>query len=95
MDSRERPGAYVEYFSAFAVLRGIFYTQLRGEEIRWHHDEANPRLVCYDRPGEQETIRIYLNCTEKDIPIQAEPLFTQGFENGILRKNGILICKKG
>ena len=71
------------------------YSQLRGEQILWHHDESHPRLVCYDRPGEDETIRVYLNNTLEDIAITAEPLFTYGYENGILKKNGILICKKG
>ena len=71
------------------------YPQLRGEQILWHHDESHPRLVCYDRPGEDETIRVYLNNTLEDIAITAEPLFTYGYENGILKKNGILICKKG
>jgi len=73
------------------------YPQLRGTEVIWHHDEKNPRLICYDRPGETETIRVYLNCTDKDIPLSADPIFTMGYENAILKKNGILITsiKKG
>ena len=73
------------------------YPQLRGSEILWHHDEANPRLVCYDRPGETETIRVYLNCTEKDLLLPANAIFTYRYENAILKKNGILITsiKKG
>ena len=70
------------------------YPQLRDEKVIWHHDAENPRLVCYDRPGESETIRVYLNNTENDILISANPIFTLGFENGILKKNGILISKE-
>jgi len=66
---------------------------LRGTQILWHHDPANPRLVCYDRPGEDETIRVYLNGTDKDIPIHAESIFTYRYENAILKANGILICR--
>ena len=66
---------------------------LRGSRILWHHDAMYPRLVCYDRPGETETVRVYLNSTEKDIPIQATPIFSHRYENAILKANGILICK--
>lgn len=69
------------------------YPQLRGERILWHHDEKHPRLICYDRPGESETIRIYLNDTEEDIPICAQPLLAHQYEWGMLRAKGILICK--
>ena len=31
--------------------------------------------------------------TEKDIPLDAQPIFTYRCENGILKKDGILICK--
>ena len=31
--------------------------------------------------------------TEKDIPLKADSVFTYKFENGILKANGILICK--
>ena len=68
------------------------FPQLRGERILWHHDPHNPRLVCYDRPGEKETIRVYLNGTDKDIPINADPIFTYKYENAMLKANGILIC---
>ena len=67
------------------------YPQLRGTDILWHHDEAHPRLVCYDRPGKTETIRVMLNDTAEDIPVSAQPLFAHGYENGILKAKGILI----
>ena len=69
------------------------YPQLRGGEVRWHHDETHPRLVCYDRTDEDGTIRVYLNNTAEDIRIDADPLFTCKYENGILNANGILICR--
>ena len=86
--------AHQDFTKALIALRKD-YPQLRGEQVIYHHDDTNPRLVCYDRPGEKETIRVYLNNTEKDIPLDMQPLFTYKYENGILKKNGILICKKG
>ena len=85
--------AHQAFTKALIALRKA-YPQLRGEKILWHHDVHNPRLVCYDRPGETETIRVYLNNTPKDIPVCADPIFTYGYENGILKKNGILISKE-
>ena len=80
------------FTKALIALRNT-YPQLREETVVWHHDEANPRLVCYDRPGQRQTIRVYLNNTDKDIPISADPVFTYRYENAILKANGILICR--
>ncbi len=85
--------AHQAFTKSLIALRKA-YPQLRDEKVIWHHDAENPRLVCYDRPGETETIRVYLNNTENDILISANPIFTLGFENGILKKNGILISKE-
>ena len=84
--------AHQAFTKALIALRKA-YPQLRGERVVYHHDETNPRLVCYDRPGDTETIRIYLNNTGKDIPIAADPLFTYKYENAILKADGILICR--
>ena len=80
-----------QFTKALLELRRA-HPMLRDTKILWHHDDANPRLVCYDRPGEKETIRVYLNATDKDIPIDANPIFTHHYENAILKANGILIC---
>ena len=66
---------------------------LRNTRVIWYHNSEHPRLVCYDRPGETATLRVYLNGSDRDIPISAEPLFAHGYENGILKANGILICR--
>ena len=83
--------AHQDFTKALIALRKQ-YPQLRGEQVIWHHDPENPRLVCYDRPGAGETLRIYLNNTGKDIPLKADPAFTYKYENDILKANGILIC---
>jgi glycosidase len=74
------------------ALRGAF-PQIREPDILWHHDETYPRLVCYDRPGPEQTIRVYLNNTDTDIPLTGEPLFAYKYENSTLKANGILICR--
>ena len=68
------------------------YPQIRQTDIQWHHNQAYPRLVCYDRPG-QQTIRVYINSTDMDIPLSGEPLFAYKYDNSTLRANGILICR--
>lgn len=84
--------AHQAFVKALIELRKD-HPALRETRILWHHDAKNPRLICYDRPGETETIRVYLNSTEKDIPIQATPIFSHGYENAILKANGILLCR--
>ena len=84
--------AHQAFTKALIALRKT-YPQLKDTKILWHHDEKYPRLVCYDRPGETETIRVYLNSTDRDIAINADPVFTHRYENAILKANGILICK--
>lgn len=74
------------------ALRGAF-PQIREPDILWHHDETYSRLVCYDRPGPEQTIRVYLNNTDTDIPLTGEPLFAYKYENSTLKANGILICR--
>lgn len=66
------------------------YPQLRGEKIHWYHDDAHPRLVCYDRPGE-ENIRVYLNSTQEAIPVNGEPLFAYQYEKDTLLPGGVWI----
>lgn len=80
------------FTKALIALRKA-HPQLKDTDIVWHHEEAHPRLVCYDRPGEMFTIRVYLNNTEKDIPLSADPIFSYKYENAVLKANGILICK--
>lgn len=80
-----------QFTKALIALRKT-YSQFRETDIIWHHDEANPRLVCYDRPGETETIRVYINSTPNDIPLSADPLFAYKYENSVLKANGVLIC---
>ena len=62
--------------------------------ILWHHDQADPRLVCYDRPGKAGTVRVYLNCSNKAISLEGKEIFfSRKYENGQLSPNGILIVK--
>ena len=63
------------------------HPQLRGEKILWHHNEKHPRLVCYDR----QNIRVYLNNTDEEIVLNAQPLFAYKYEKGKLLPGGVLI----
>ncbi len=65
---------------------------IRGTEIRWHHDPAHPRLLCYDRPGSGGTVRLYINATQEDIALQAADMvcYSRKFADGVLAPGGIL-----
>ena len=66
---------------------------IRGTRVRWHISEIAPRLICYDRPGADGTVRVWLNCAETDVEISVcgEQLFERHFENRLLAPGGIFI----
>lgn len=69
--------------------------QIRGTEIRWHHDPGNPRLICYDRPGEKGGLRVYLNGAEERAAVQTSGtvLYSRKFVNGAIAPGGILVVR--
>lgn len=87
-------GAYGDHqaFTKGLIALRRTWPQLRDTRILWHHDGRYPRLVCYDRPGDSGTVRVYLNNTDQDIPISAKALFAHKYEKNILRAKGILIA---
>ena len=87
-------GAYAEPLSITRALIRLRNTcpQLRSGKILWHHNEAYPRLICYDRPGEQ-TLRVYINDSQEPYPVRTEPLFSYRYTDGVLQPGGVLICR--
>ncbi|MBQ6840153.1 MAG: alpha-glycosidase [Oscillospiraceae bacterium] len=84
-----------EYAAQQSITKSLIalrktYSQLREERILWHHDAEHPRLVCYDRPGEQ-TLRVYLNNTNEEICVSGETVFAYRHESGKLLPGGIAI----
>ena len=70
--------------------------QLRTTQIRWHHDGPEARLVCYDRPGSEETIRVYLNASGRAIEgleTGSGVLVSHSWEANVLQPGGFLICR--
>ena len=68
------------------------HPQAKGTEIRWHHDESHPRLVCYDRPGEKQTLRVWLNGEAEAVPLRgANAVYTRKLEGSMLLPGGILV----
>ena len=64
--------------------------QSRGVEILWRHDAANPRLVCFDRPGGDRTLRVWLNGGKTAVPVRCvKPVYARKLENGKLQPGGI------
>ena len=72
-----------------AVSHRSLFTDCYGRNAK----KLNARLVCHDRPGMDETLRVYLNNTGRDIPVCGEPIFAYQYENNTLKANGILICR--
>ena len=67
------------------------HPQTRGTEIRWHHDEENPRLVCFDRPGKDRNLRIWLNGGNDAVNLRCvNAVYARKLENGKLQPGGIV-----
>ena len=66
-----------------------------GTDIIWHHDPEQPRLVCYDRPSPDGTLRVYLNAGDRpaDLPEQAEICYARRFSGGRLSPGGVLVVR--
>ena len=66
---------------------------LRGTQIRWHYDRNHPRLICYDRPGQGETIRVWINGQPDAVPtdLSGTIAFAVGFAEGLLQAGGVVI----
>jgi len=85
-------GAAIERMKALISIRKTF-SQIREEEVLWHYDPACPRLVRYDRPGEQGILRVILNGDgeAQAVPETGKVLFSHGFAGGQLCPGGIVI----
>ena len=60
-------------------------------EIRWVHKEHIPRLVCYERPGKEGSVRVYINGGDA-VAVDADKiLYSRNYADGILARGGILV----
>ena len=66
---------------------------IRGTEIRWHHDPARPRLVCYDRPGADGILRVWLNGGGEavSVDLSGSVRFATKYDAGQLEAGGIVM----
>ena len=66
------------------------YPQTRGTVIRWRPDAEKPRLVCFDRPGKDRTLRIWLNGGDQPVSLRCpNAVYARKLENGKLQPGGI------
>ena len=66
------------------------FSQTRDTRICWHHDAENPRLVCFDRPGTDRTLRVWLNSGDKAVALRCvNAVYARKLENGMLQPGGI------
>ncbi len=86
-----------EYQNELALVRELIrirrgYPQLQESRILWHHREPGDRLVCYDRPGEQGSLRVYINATWEAQTVKTRKLLlSRGYAGGQLQPGGFLI----
>ena len=68
------------------------HVQIRGTAIRWHHNPIHPRLICYDRPGNAQTLRVWLNCGAEAVPLKAvNAVYARKLEGKNLAPGGVLV----
>ena len=69
-------------------------TGIRGTKITWHHDEAQPRLICFDRPGAQG-VRVYIHGGQEPASISdtKQICYSRHYRDGILQPGGVLVTR--
>ncbi len=86
-------GKFDRFKSKVGALVHVRNTQpdLRRDEMTFFFDESLPRLVGY-RKG---AVTVLLNAGDTPAPVAAKQdiLFSTGYKDGILRPDGVLICK--
>lgn len=86
-------GKFDRFKSKVGALVHVRNTQpdLRRDEMTFFFDESLPRLVGY-RKG---AVTVLLNAGDTPAPVAAkqEILFSNGYKDGMLRPDGVLICK--
>ncbi len=86
-------GKFDRFKSKVGALVHVRNTQpdLRRDEMTFFFDESLPRLVGY-RKG---AVTVLLNAGDTPAPVAAkqEILFSNGYKDGMLRPDGVLLCK--
>lgn len=86
-------GKFDRFKSKVGALVHVRNTQpdLRRDEMTFFFDESLPRLIGY-RKG---AVTVLLNAGDTPAPVAAkqEILFSNGYKDGMLRPDGVLICK--
>lgn len=68
---------------------------IRGSALSWHHDAAQPRLVCYTRPAPEGTITVYLNAAAEPvvIPVGGTVCYSRKYKDGVIEAGGVLVLR--
>lgn len=86
-------GKFDRFKSKVGALVHVRNTQpdLRRDEMTFFFDESLPRLVGYHKGA----VTVLLNAGDTPAPVAAkqEILFSNGYKDGMLRPDGVLICK--
>ncbi|MBQ8236736.1 MAG: alpha-glycosidase [Oscillospiraceae bacterium] len=67
------------------------HPQTRDLEIRWHHNPIHPRLICYDRPGRDGILRVWINGGTESVPLKTvNAVYARKLEGTNLLPGGVL-----
>ena len=68
------------------------HPQTRGLEIRWHHNPIHPRLICYDRLGQDRHLRVWINGGADPVPMKSvNAVYARKLDNTNLLPGGVLV----
>ena len=86
-----------QHDDAIAALKKLIalrnaYPETRGMEIRWHHNRIHPRLVCYDRPGKDRVLRVWINGGTDPVPMKTvNAVYARKLSGQNLAPGGVLV----
>lgn len=69
----------------------------KSQNYSFSHYKGNSRVLSYTKQSEDEVLEIIINCSNKDIEvdcIQENIKFANLYSNGIIKADGVIICKK-
>lgn len=72
------------------------HPQIKGTDVIWHHDAAHPRLVCYERPGRERSLFVWINAGEESAAICADGRVccSHAFRDGVLKPGGFVVMER-
>ena len=87
-----------EFHNSISKLKTLIEIRKENEALQFgnlkFHDTNDKRLIYFSKTSNNQSIDIIINASEGNIQCKVtDSLFENNFNNGILGKNGVIICK--